>query len=368
MVQHSAIGLMSGSSLDGVDIAYCDFTLDLSEETAAPVRNWSISKAATIPYSEAWQERLLQAPGLSGRDLWQLHVDLGHLFASYLEQFLEDLEERPLLVASHGHTVFHFPESKMTTQIGDGAALAGRLGLPVIDQFRSQDMALGGQGAPIAPLADVHLFPDYLACLNLGGIANLCVKTERGPVSLDIGGANQVFDALCAELNLPYDDGGRIARSGTLIPELLTKVAALSFYQEPYPKSLGNDWVQEALLPHFKRHSGKVEDRLHTAVIHLARQIGRHWQQIIEREGLQPSSDDQLLVTGGGGWNEFLCEQIKHAVQPLDVVIPAGDIINFKEAALIALAGLFRWYGRPNVFTSVTGASRASSGGALHIP
>ena len=370
MLRQSAIGLMSGSSLDGVDLAWCDFELDLDGSPERPVRAWSIRRAATFPYPEQWLERLRRATLMSGRELWQLHADLGHYFAELIRRFLEEagIDELPLLVASHGHTVFHYPGSRMTTQIGDGAAMAAHLQLPVVDQFRSQDVALGGQGAPLAPLADVHLLPDYLACLNLGGIANLCVKTERGPVSLDIGGANQVFDALCANLGIPFDEGGQIAAGGTLIPDLLGEVNALPYYQQAYPKSLGNDWVQEQLLPPFQHHSGMVKDRLHTAVIHLAQQIGRHWQLIVEQEKLTNVEGERLLVTGGGAWNTFLCEQIAQAVKPLEVYIPSAEIINFKEAALMALAGLFRWHRHPNCFPSVTGASRPAIGGALHIP
>jgi anhydro-N-acetylmuramic acid kinase len=364
MQKLAVVGLMSGSSLDGVDLAWCDFVFVPQEEN--PLLSWELRRGVTLPYSEEWQNRLRAAPRLSGQDLWLLHTELGHYFGQQLELFLQDFPKQPDLVASHGHTVFHFPEQHTTTQIGDGAAIAAQLSLPVIDQFRTLDMALGGQGAPLAPLADKYFFGDYLASLNLGGIANLSVRSPRGYLAFDITGVNQVLDALMAEVGLPYDDDGKLARSGQLLPDLLAQANALPFLSQPYPKSLGNDWVQEQLLPIFQDSGHRLANRLHTLCVHVAQQIGWHLQRVVQQEGLAVDSEDQVLVAGGGGFNSFLCELIADSVSPLQLVKADPDLIAYKEAALMALAGGLRWLQLPNVLPSVTGASRAAVGGAVH--
>lgn len=364
MATYQVIGLMSGSSLDGIDLAWCSFTF--SPTAPEQLLRWELHQGATVAYSADWQEQLRRAPQLSGRELWRLHTNLGLLYGREIAAFMEQNDVQANFVASHGHTVFHFPEQQTTTQIGDGAAMAGILKLPVIDQFRTQDMALGGQGAPLAPLADKYLFSDYFACLNLGGIANISVQSPRGYIAFDITGANQVLDALVQEVGLTYDDEGRLARSGRIIPELLDQANNLSFLQQQPPKSLGNDWVQERLLPLFQNQNQPLADRLCTLVTHVAKQIAKSLQEVADAEGLHLSAQQQLMVAGGGGFNHFLCEQIAEAISPLQLAIAGPDIIAYKEAVLMALAGALRWQQQPNVLPSVTGASRAVSGGAVH--
>ncbi|MEM1215408.1 MAG: anhydro-N-acetylmuramic acid kinase [Bacteroidota bacterium] len=364
MPQLSVLGLMSGSSLDGVDLGWCAF--NFSDEYPGVLLDWQLRAGRTLPYSATWTERLRQAPELSGRELWQLHTDLGHYYGQVCQDFLAENGAEVDCVASHGHTVFHFPQQRTTTQVGDAAAMAAILGLPVIDQFRTQDMALGGQGAPLAPLADKYLFHQYWGNLNLGGIANISVRTSAGYIACDIGGANQVLDALVAEIGLPYDDEGQLARSGQLLPDLLAQANALPYFHAPSPKSLGNDWVQEQLLPLFQNKDQQLADRLHTFCVHCAEQIGRSVQQITTQYELATTSDDQIMVAGGGGFNTFLCECIGQQIAPRQLSIPTGDIVAYKEAALLALAGALRWLELPNVLPAATGARRASVGGAVH--
>ncbi|RMF00652.1 MAG: anhydro-N-acetylmuramic acid kinase [Bacteroidetes bacterium] len=365
MQKLAIIGLMSGSSLDGVDLAWCDFEFDPTQQDK-PLVSWQLRKGVTWPYPEEWQARLRAAPTLSGRELWLLHTELGHYFGLQVARFLDEIGERPDIVASHGHTVFHFPQKKTTTQLGDGAAMAAVLELPVIDQFRSLDMALGGQGAPLAPLADQYFFGDYFASLNLGGIVNMSVRSPRGYLAFDVTGVNQVLDALVAEIGLPYDDDGHLARCGQLLPDMLAKANALDFLKQPYPKSLGNDWVREQLLPIFQDGGYRLANRLHTLCVHVAQQIGWHLQRVIEGEGLEVAPDAKLLVAGGGGFNGFLCELIAEQVAPIELVKADPDMLAYKEAALMALAGGLRWLHLPNVLPSVTGARRAAVGGAVH--
>ncbi|MEZ4985893.1 MAG: anhydro-N-acetylmuramic acid kinase [Saprospiraceae bacterium] len=359
------VGLMSGSSLDGIDLALCRFDFDDALSGNA-LLDWKLLSTKTIPYTEIWKTRLQGAPSLSGRDLWLLHTELGRLYGHVILDFLREVDREVDAIASHGHTVFHFPHQGTTTQIGDGAVIAGVTGAVVIDQFRSLDMALGGQGAPLAPLGDLYFFNSYTASLNLGGIANISVKTPRGYVAFDNGGANQVLDALAQEAGLPFDAEGQLARSGQLIPTMKAQADALPYYALPYPKSLGNDWVQEVLLPIFQQPQYAIADRLHTCCQHIAHQIAKDLQLIAEQEQLTLSANDGLIISGGGGFNTFLCECITQAVAPMQTTQAPAALIGFKEAAFIALAGALRLLQQPNVLPSATGATRAAIGGAVH--
>lgn len=355
---------MSGSSLDGIDLAWCTFEFDATQ--AGRLLDWKLHRGVTYPYPPEWQDRLRAAPELSGRELWLLHTELGLYFGEILGQFIEELPEAVDFIASHGHTVFHYPAQQTSTQIGDGAAIAGVLGLPVIDQFRTQDMAVGGQGAPLAPLADQYLFSEYFAALNLGGIANLSIGTPQGYLAFDVGGANQVLDALMQEVGKAYDDQGQLARSGEVIPELKSVADALPFYQQAPPKSLGNDWVRERLLPIFQDQKYALKNRLHTYCQHVATQVGKGLHRAAEQQGIKLNSGQRMLVAGGGAFNSFLCECIAQEIQPVQLETAAPDIIAFKEATLMALAGALRWQQQPNVLPSATGARRAVVGGAIH--
>lgn len=364
MPQFSVVGLMSGSSLDGTDLAWCTF--EFAEENPAQLLNWTLHKGTTLPYPFEWKERLRNAPQLNGRDLWLLHTELGLYFGNIVNNFLDGVPETVDFIASHGHTVFHYPAQHTTTQVGDGAAIAGVLNLPVIDQFRTQDMAIGGQGAPLAPLADQYFFSDYFACLNLGGITNISIQTPQGYLAFDVGGANQVMDVLMQEIGEIYDEAGQLARTGQLIPELKQAADALPFHTLAPPKSLGNDWVREQLLPIFQDQQYPLQDRLHTYCQHVAGQIAASISQTAQQEQLEVNASQQMLVAGGGGFNLFLCECIASAIHPLQLVIAPPDIIAYKEAALMALAGALRWQQQPNVLASVTGAQRSVVGGAIH--
>ncbi|MEL7252139.1 MAG: anhydro-N-acetylmuramic acid kinase [Bacteroidota bacterium] len=364
MAIYQVIGLMSGSSLDGIDLAWCTFAFSTTQPTQ--LLRWEFHAGETISYSPDWQHQLRTSIQLPGRELWHLHTHLGLLYGQEVKAFADRHQASVDFVASHGHTVFHDPQRQTTTQIGDGAAMAAVLQLPVIDQFRTQDMALGGQGAPLAPLADQYLFPKYFACLNLGGIANISLRTPGGYVAYDITGANQVLDALMGETGVAYDEDGQLARTGKVIPELLEQANRLPYLKMAPPKSLGNDWVQKKLLPLFQNTGWPLADRLHTLCVHVAEQTGASIRQVAEMEQLSLGEQHHILVTGGGAFNGFLCEQMAKSVQPLQLEIASPDIIAYKEAILMGLAGALRWQQQPNVLPSVTGASRAAVGGAIH--
>jgi anhydro-N-acetylmuramic acid kinase len=360
------LGLMSGSSLDGLDLAFCRFELR-TPATPVSLVDWAVLAADTVSYPAEWIDRLRSAPTLPGRELWRLHTDLGRLYGTWSARFLA--EQRPVadLISSHGHTVFHFPAAGFTTQLGDGAAIAAQTGIDTVDQLRSADVALGGQGAPLAPLADRYFFPEYPACLNLGGIANLSVRKDNTYLAFDISGANQILDALAQEQGLAYDAGGALARRGRFRAELSRQLAALPFLAQAYPKSLDNGWVREQQWPIVRDFPAPTEDRLRTFCEHLAEQIAAHLRRVEQREGL-PATNFRLLATGGGVHNTFFMECLQRACgSEVAIVVPPAPLADCKEAAFIALAGAFRLLKMPNSFASVTGARADAINGALYV-
>jgi len=362
-----AIGLMSGSSLDGLDIAFCELAFAHSESPS--LSEWRLLHAETLLFSEHWKAILTTLPTGSALQLAEAHANFGAHIGDLVNQFLEKHQVVPDFIASHGHTIFHYPDQHFTTQIGDGAAIAARTRCTVIDNFRAQDVALGGQGAPLAPLADRLLFSDYDFCLNLGGIANITFRADGGRyVAYDIGGANQVLNALVQTIDLPYDDKGRLAASGKLNAKLKALADAPAFFSLPYPKSLDNGWVREALIPLFLNFDCPLEDKLHTLCVHLAEQIAVHIRRTLQTEGVQRPAY-QLLATGGGAMNDFLMACIRQtcALEKVEIAVPEAAIIGFKEAILMALMGALRMMEQPNCLSSVTGAARNAVGGSVHF-
>lgn len=353
---------MSGSSLDGLDVAFCEFQFADDK-----LINWQIVQAETMSYSEDWQHRLRSLPQASGRELWLAHAHFGHLVGELVNEFLQKYQLQPDFIASHGHTVFHFPKEKMTLQIGDGSAIAATTGYPVVCDFRSMDVAFGGQGAPMAPIADRYLFSAYDFMLNLGGIANVTANVNGKYIAFDIGGANQVLNKLVQPLGLEYDAGGKLAASGVLNEVLLQQVESLPYHHEAYPKSLGNDWVQEQLIPIYTQFAAPVEDKLHTACVQIARQTAKDLAQIIQKEHFTKKSY-RLLATGGGAFNDFQITCLRAACLPLsvEIIVPDASVIAFKEAVMIALAGALRLERIPNFIASVTGATQDALGGAIY--
>jgi anhydro-N-acetylmuramic acid kinase len=375
--EHTVLGMMSGSSLDGLDLAICKFEVDAA--TDGVINSWKILASLTDPYPPQWQARLRMAPMLPGRELWRLHTDLGAWFGHRAAVFLANHPEHPVsLVGSHGHTVFHDPDQKFTTQIGDGAAMAAKLGLPVVTELRGADVAYGGQGAPLAPLADKYLFPTFRAFLNLGGIANLSVRRPNGTyLAGDISACCQILDRLAQKLGQPYDAGGKLAAGGTFAPAIAQKLDGLDYHAMPYPKSLDNGWVREVVWPIFEAADEGAEDALHTFVRWLAQKIHddlRGAGAPIARGASQDPGAGKTVVlcTGGGAHNDFLISSLRERSEDtgsgLDFVVPESTEVEFKEAALIALASLLRREGRPNALASATGAPFDSINGALFLP
>ena len=356
---HTGIGLMSGSSLDGLDIALCKFVLD--NETQL-VNHWELLKAETVPYPPVWEDRLKQLTKASAYQLAEAHANLGYLWSQMIATFLEDTPQSPDYIASHGHTIFHYPESRFTTQIGDGATMAFHCEIPVITDFRSTDVAAGGQGAPLAPFADLHLFKGSQLFLNLGGISNISAHTNKGWIAFDIAPANQMLNFLANQIGFSFDPEGKYARKGHLQPALMTQLSANSYFQKPPPKSLDNTWVQAEIIPIIDRFECTVEDKLHTSCVFIARQIANAISFLeLGQNGMQ------LLVTGGGALNHFLIECLENALpNNIQLSLPDLQIIQYKEAILMALLGAYRLEGWPNTLGTVTGASGNTVGGAIY--
>ncbi len=347
-----AIGVMSGTSLDGTDLALCHFTENEGRWT------FEIKEAVTYPYPAEWTEHLRNAHTYDGLSLALLHTSYGHYLGSVVRKFLQQLSVRPHLIASHGHTVFHQPSARMTLQIGSGAALAAETGLPVVCDFRTTDVAKGGQGAPLVPAGDQLLFGSYFFCLNLGGFANISFQQDDKRIAGDICPVNFVLNSLAIRLGHPYDPDGDLARSGKINANLFTRLNALAFYHLQPPKSLGREWVEKNITPLFNDSGLTVHDLLRTYTEHAAFQITR----VLDQDPGHP-----MIVTGGGAYNTFLMERIRdHTHNP--VFIPDDLVIQYKEALIFAFLGVLRSRSQSNCLHSATGATEDSCGGAVYLP
>ena len=349
------IGLMSGTSLDGLDIAHCRF------ELVNDSWHYQILQAETIPYSDSWQERLAGIDLANAEEFARTDSDFGYLAGELTKKFINKHHLEPDFIASHGQTIFHQPGNRLTTQIGKGAAIAAMTAIPVVCDFRSTDVAWGGQGAPLVPIGDKLLFPDYAYCLNLGGIANISYDEEGVRIAYDICPVNMVLNTLAKKMNLPYDRDGKLASEGTIHTQLLDQLNQLPYYYQQPPKSLGKEWVESninpLLDPLIQDPRSRIQDLLHTFCEHIAFQIGQNTGS---------NRVNKLLITGGGALNEYLVERIRHHASA-QVIIPDLQTIQFKEALIFAFLGLLRWRKEINCLSSVTGAKKDTVGGAIYF-
>lgn len=350
MQNRSIIGLMSGTSLDGLDIAFCRFTHDNGKW------NYVIEKAETLAYSPEWKKRLHEAFYSTAAELALLHNDYGHFLGKAAADFIRKNDLRPGLISSHGHTIFHDPAKGVTFQAGSGAAIAAECRLPVVCDLRTLDVALGGQGAPLVPIGDKLLFSEYNYCLNLGGFGNISYDHEGKRVAYDTCPVNIVANAIAIDLGKDYDAKGDEGRKGQLNDDLLRDLNALPFYHFPphKPRSLGKEWVEREFVPVMNRYSTPPNDKLRTLYEHIAIQVGRL------------TVGGKMLVTGGGAYNTFLVDRLKHHSKA-EVVIPEKYIVEFKEALVFAFLGLLRAEGKVNALRDVTGASGNSVGGCIYL-
>jgi anhydro-N-acetylmuramic acid kinase len=345
------IGVMSGTSLDGVDIAHCTFSKDHDRYS------FQINACETIPYSVDWHKLLTELPKSSAEQYAYIHVKYGRLLGELVKYFISKFILPVDYIASHGHTIFHQPGRGFTSQIGDGAAMAATTGIPVICDFRSSDVAYSGQGAPLVPAGDELLFHEYDYCLNLGGFGNISYRQSVERIAFDICPVNILLNYLAAKKGLDFDEGGQLASSGKIDIQLLKKLNKLQYYHAPPPKTLGREWLENELLP-LVSTSSSIEDQLRTIVEHISIQVNN---AIADKTG------KRMLVTGGGAKNSFLIQQIEFQTG-IQIIIPSEQLIDYKEALIFAFLGYLRVNHQPNCLSSVTGASKNACGGALYIP
>lgn len=345
--EYRIIGLMSGTSLDGVDLAFCSFQSDNA--------SFKIMNSSTYSYDIEWKNRLKNADRLDGAEIALLNADISKLFALYINQFINKYKlENIDAISSHGHTIFHQPEKGYTLQIGNGAYLSAITGYSIISDFRSADIALGGQGAPLVPIGDRNLFANYTNRINLGGFANISYEIEGTTYAFDICPLNMALNEISNKLNLEYDDGGSIARSGKICGSLLKDLNAVEFYHLKGPKSLGKEWYRENFQVLLTNSECSIEDKLRTLTEHMAIQIDRSMIK------------GNALLSGGGTYNLFLIDRIKE-ISENEIIIPETDIIDFKEAMVFAYLGYLRILKNINVLASVTGAKKDHIAGTIHL-
>lgn len=355
---YKVIGLMSGSSLDGLDICYTHL-----EETRG-VWQFEIIHADCIAYSKELTEQLAHAAQFVVNDYLKLNTSFGRYIGEQINQFItqHNLQHKVDFVASHGHTVFHEPEHYTSVQIGDGATIAAVTGLPVITDLRSMDVALGGQGAPIVPIGDRLLFGDYDYLLNIGGIANITIKNTERIFAFDVCPANQILNGLAQNVGKSMDENGAMAREGSVLLDVLSQLNDQAYYQQSAPKSLSNEAAVELGFPFLRESKHDNQDLLRTVVQHIAEQIAAAVEKYPHQK-----EEAKMMVTGGGAFNVFLIEQLQELLHDLKVkvVVPDAQVVKYKEALVMALIGALRWREETNVLSSVTGAKQDSIGGAL---
>lgn len=347
----NVVGVMSGTSLDGLDICLCKFIVDNNGKWS-----YSIIKATTVCYDSSMIARLSSAFNSRGDELTKLDYEYGRWIGSQVKEFLKTVEIKPDFIASHGHTIFHKPFEGYTLQIGKGSAISVETGLPCICDFRSTDVCLGGQGAPLVPIGDKHLFSDFDICLNLGGFANLSFENKNSRLAFDIGPCNIVLNTIAKELGFNYDKNGDLGKKGKVNNALLLKLNDLDFYKKDNPKSLGREWVEETFMPIVNDTKINAEDKLFTLYEHISTQITSVTNKLESKN---------ILATGGGAHNSLLIHLLRSKSKHT-IVIPDKGTIDFKEALIFAFLGALYIKGKANALASVTGAKKDSISGCLY--
>ncbi|NCC46606.1 MAG: anhydro-N-acetylmuramic acid kinase [Bacteroidia bacterium] len=342
------IGLMSGTSLDGLDMCYTEF------EFKEDKWNYKIIKAQDEQYPLELKQQLATAQNMSALEYARLNSDYGLYLGRRVKEFIENNGLEPDYIASHGHTIFHQPSSRFTAQIGSGAGIAAESGVDTICDFRTTDVALYGQGAPLVPVGDRNLFANFDYCLNMGGFSNISFDSGENRSAYDISPVNYVLIHYTRMVGLEYDKDGEIARSGKVNEKLLSKLDNLDFYTQKGPKSLGREWVEEVVIPLIDSFGLSLEDKLSTFCEHVAVQIGSHIKS------------GKVLLTGGGAFNKYLVERMSAKAPQCEYIVPDSLTVNFKEALIFAFLGALYVYDIPSCLKSVTGAKYDNIGGALY--
>lgn len=342
------MGLMSGSSLDGLDICEVIFT-EIDNQWSFEIQN-----THCYPYETSLQKKLRDLPAASAYEFAEMHTRFSQIQAQYVQDFFQKYPSSKNidLIVSHGQTIFHQPEKSFTTQIGCGATLSALTNKKVVSDLRTYDVALGGQGAPLVPFGEKYLFHPYQSFLNIGGICNIALHQNHEIKAYDVCPGNTLLNLLAQLLGYPYDESGAIAKKGKIHQELLQQLSTIEFYNKPAPKSLGTEHIMQDWWQIIESYNIPTEDKLCTVVEHIALQLSHVLKET------------STLVTGGGALNTFLMERLQY--HKIATIIPSKETVEFKEALIIAFVGLMRFLGKNNFLSSVTGASRDSIGGAIY--
>jgi len=346
-MKRNIIGLMSGTSCDGLDIVLCQF------DQSSGGYSSELMAHKFIPYDLSFSESLKNAIHLSSADLHQLHHSYGDYLGLQVNLFVEENNlDNVDWVSSHGHTVLHQPAKGYTFQIGYGGNIKQVCGIPVVCDFRVQDVVLGGQGAPLVPVGDQFLYSSYAACVNLGGFSNVSLVKDDQRIAFDISPFNILMNPLAQKLGFEFDKGGEIAESGQLNVDLLRQLNEIPYYKNQAPKSLSLEDVYQYFDPIIGKYSLSVPDLLHTLLCHFV-------EQLID---VLPAGE--VLITGGGAKNSFFIQLLKERFSG-EVIIPDERIVDFKEAIVFAFLAYLKLENKINVLASVTGASKDHSSGCI---
>lgn len=348
---YNVIGVMSGTSLDGIDLSHIKFHLNDSKWT------FEILESETISYSQSWINQLKSAVDYSETELEKLNAAYTKLLATLISTFIKKHKIDNLdAVCSHGHTILHQPQNGFTLQIGNLPEIATLIHQTVVCDFRVQDVKLGGQGAPLVPIGDRILFSEYDYCMNLGGFSNVSFEQNGERIAFDISPVNTVLNYYANQLGLNYDDKGNISRTGKVNENLLSELNSLNFYKLKFPKSLGFEFVKEIVLPIIESYKISIEDKLRTFTEHVALQTAL----------ALPNKKGRVLITGGGAYNDFIIDRIQSNLPEMEIIIPSAKILEFKEALIFALLGVLKLREEINVLYSVTGAKKNHSSGIIY--
>ena len=348
---YNTIGIMSGTSLDGLDIVYVKIYFD-------NVWKHDILSAKTYSYNKKWRIKLANAKELSALELINLNSDYGIFIGDKINAFINENninKDKIDLISSHGHTIFHQPEKGFTYQIGCGAQISTVTKIKTICDFRSLDVAHGGQGAPLVPIGDLHLFNEYEYCLNLGGIANISYNENGNRIAADIDFANITSNTLAKKLGFQMDENGHIAQSGNINQPLLNELGKNTFYKKKFPKSLAIEDYNRWYEPIINGHDISIEDKLHTAGFQMCQNITNL---------INTKINHRVLVTGGGAYNSFWIKTMKK--MGVNIILPSQLIIEYKEALIFAFLGVLKIRNQVNTLSSVTGASKDLVSGIIY--
>ena len=367
----NVLGLMSGTSLDGLDLCLVNFKYVNGRW------QYSIIKAEDEKYPQELHEKLANAQDMNAEEYACLHTGYGMYLGARVKAFIErnSLEGKVDLVASHGQTVFHQPKVSFhcdgvpaygwTGQIGCGAGIAAVSGVDCVCDFRTTDVAFGGQGAPLVPVGDRNLFTDFDFCLNIGGFSNISFDNGSSRSAFDISPVNYVLNHYAGTIGLDYDKDGALARSGKVCKELFDALNALDYYNTSGPKSLGREWVEQNIFPLVESYGLELKDAMATYTEHAAWQVAR---TVKKYSGAIAVKDERMrmLVTGGGAFNKYLVERMAALAPECEFIVPDALTVCFKEALIFAFLGALYAFNIPSCLSSVTGARVSNMGGALY--